>query len=84
METYMRGEVPERDFEVVESVEGVRCEGGFGRVVGGAEGAIEFLKERAAILEADAVVNIQCGKAPLVNNCWAAAKCEGIAVRWTE
>jgi uncharacterized protein YbjQ (UPF0145 family) len=67
---------------MVDQVEAVRCKGTVGRVAGTAESAMEFLRQEAALLEADAVLNVQCQKVPFVNNCWAAAKCEGMAVKW--
>ena len=42
--------------------------------------AIENLKEKAVALNADAVVNVRCGPAWLLNNCLYDDKCSGDAV----
>lgn len=47
--------------------------------------AIEGVKLRAALLDADAVVNVVCQRnsgTDLVNNCWASIVCVGDAVRY--
>jgi hypothetical protein len=33
-------------------------------------------------MQADAVIEVRCGAAPLLNNCWAAQKCTGQAVKY--
>ncbi|MCC5851940.1 MAG: heavy metal-binding domain-containing protein, partial [Alkalimonas sp.] len=61
-----------------------RCSGApyGGRVWGDAEKAINTLKAKAAVLDANAIINTKCSAAPLVNNCWAAKVCSGTAVKW--
>jgi hypothetical protein len=82
MSVYKAGEDPAGRYRVLESISADDCSGdpAGGRVWGNAEQAIETLKEKAAALNADAVVNVRCGAAPLLNNCWAAQKCSGDAV----
>jgi hypothetical protein len=43
---------------------------------------VAVMKKKAVVLGADAVVEVHCGAAPMVNNCWAAQKCTGQAVRF--
>jgi hypothetical protein len=59
------------------------CSGapGGGRVWGDAEKAIETLKEKAVVAGADALIDVSCSAAPMVNNCWSAQKCTGQAVK---
>lgn len=47
--------------------------------------AIQGIKLRAALLDADAVINTYCQRnsgADWVNNCWASIVCAGDAIRW--
>ena len=76
------GENPPGQYRTVASITAADCSGApaGGRVWGNAEKAAATLKEKAAALNADAVVNVRCEAAPLVNNCWAAQKCSGDAV----
>src|SRR5689334_22943722 len=46
-----------------------------GRVWGDAGRAIDSLKQKAAAMNADAVVGVNCSNVPLLNGCWAAKKC---------
>lgn len=80
---YKSGEAPHRDFQVVGAVTAADCSGApaGGRVWGNAEKAIDTLKRKAVVMGADAVVNVSCGAAPMLNNCWAAQKCSGDAVK---
>ena len=82
MSVYKPGENPPSRYRVLESISAADCSGApaGGRVWGNAEQAIETLKGKAAALNADAVVNVRCSSAPLLNNCWAAQKCSGDAV----
>ena len=79
---YKSGEKPQKEYRVLEDISAADCSGapGGGRVWGNAEKAIETLTLKAATLNADAVVNVSCGAAPFINNCWAAQKCGGQAV----
>jgi hypothetical protein len=82
MTVYGPGQTPDKPYRVLEPISAADCAGapGGGRVWGDAEKAVETLKEKAAALNADAVVNVRCGSAPLLNNCWAAQKCSGDAI----
>jgi uncharacterized protein YbjQ (UPF0145 family) len=49
--------------------------------------ALEGIKLRAALLDADAAVNVVCQRhsgADWVNNCWASIVCVGDAVRYVQ
>lgn len=49
--------------------------------------AIEGVRLKAALLEADAVVNVVCQRnsgTDWVNNCWSSIVCVGDAVRYTQ
>ena len=82
MAVYSPGQEPGKPYRVLEPISAADCAGApaGGRVWGDAERAVETLKEKAAALNADAVVNVRCGAAPLLNNCWAAQKCSGDAI----
>ncbi|MDX1538722.1 hypothetical protein [Arsukibacterium sp.] len=73
-----------KPYTVLKEISAADCSGApyGGRVWGDAEKAIEALKAKAVVLDADAVINTKCSAAPLVNNCWAAKVCSGIAVKW--
>lgn len=80
---YKQGELASDKYQVIESLSAADCSGApaGGRVWGNAEQAIESLKRKAAAAGADAVVNASCTAAPFLNNCWAAQKCSGDAVK---
>ena len=86
MEVFKEGEQPSKKYTKLSELSGADCSGapGGGRVWGVNERAIKILKAKAAAQNADAVINISCGTAPFVNNCWAAKKCDGIAVKWIQ
>ena len=79
---YKPGEAPAMQYKVVSEISGADCSGApaGGRVWGNSEKAIHTLKTKAAALNADAIINVTCSAALLVNNCWAAQKCTGTAV----
>lgn len=79
---YKPGEAPAMPYKVVSEISGADCSGApaGGRVWGNSEKAIHTLKTKAAALNADAIINVTCSAAPLVNNCWVAQKCTGTAV----
>jgi hypothetical protein len=81
---YRPGDAPNRAFTPVAQVSAADCSGApaGGRVWGNAEKAIETLKKKAVAMQADAVIEVRCGAAPLLNNCWAAQKCTGQAVKY--
>ena len=84
IEVYKEGETPTKKYTTISEMSAADCSGapGGGRVWGDAEKAIQTLKMKAASKNADAIVNTNCGSVPFVNNCWAAKKCDGVAVKW--
>lgn len=83
MKVFKIGTTPEREFKVISAVEAADCSGlGGSRLYGDEGNAIDILKMKAAAIGGDAVVDVSCGSAPFVNNCWAAKKCDGKAVSW--
>lgn len=83
MKVYKVGTMPDKDFKIVGEVSAADCSGPGGSRLYGDEGkAIDILKMKAAALNSDAVINVECGSGPFVNNCWAAKICTGKAVIW--
>jgi hypothetical protein len=83
IKVYKKGESPNKEYTVIDSVSGADCSGPGGTRLYGQEGkAIDVLLKKSASLNADALVNVSCGSAPFVNNCWAAKKCSGEAVKF--
>ena len=80
---YRAGELPPHRYQTIETLSAADCSSApaGGRVWGNAEQAIEALKRKAAAIDADAVVNVRCSSVPLLNNCWAAQKCSGDAIK---
>ena len=80
---YRVGELPPQEYRTIESLSAADCSSApaGGRVWGDAEQAINALKRKAAAIDADAVVNVSCSAVPLLNNCWAAQKCSGDAIK---
>jgi hypothetical protein len=80
---YKVGELPPEKYQAVQTLSSADCSGApaGGRVWGNAEQAIDTLKRKAVEIDADAVVNVSCSSAPMLNNCWAAQKCSGEAVK---
>ncbi len=78
------GENPTKEYTVLEGLSAADCSGapGGGRVWGNSERAIETLRRKAAAVNADAVVDVSCSPVPLLNNCFAAQRCSGEAVRF--
>ena len=74
----------DKPYTVLQDISAADCSGApyGGRVWGDAEKAIDTLKAKAAVLDADAIIKTKCSAAPLVNNCWAAKVCSGTAVKW--
>jgi hypothetical protein len=77
------GDVTPGRYQILDTISATDCSGApaAGRVWGNAEKAIETLKQKAAQIGADAVVNVSCSSEPLVHNCWSAQKCSGEAIR---
>ena len=84
IKVYKKGEVPSEKYTKLNEISAADCSGApaGGRVWGNAENAVKTLKMKAVAQNADAVINTDCGSIPFVNNCWAAQKCDGIAVKW--
>jgi len=80
---YKTGEQSAKQYQILGPVSAADCSGApaGGRLWGNAEQAIDTLKRKAAALDADAVVNTRCDSVPFLNNCWAAQKCSGDAVK---
>ena len=80
---YKPGDATPAKYQILDTISAADCSGApaGGRVWGNAEKAIDTLKQKAVALGADAVVNVSCSAAPLVNNCWSAQKCSGEAIR---
>lgn len=78
------GEKPEKDYSILGEISAADCSGApaGGRVFGNSGRATDSLKLKAAAMNADAVINVRCGAIPFLNNCWAAMKCDGEAVRF--
>jgi hypothetical protein len=55
-----------------------------GRVTGNVDRAMDTLKRKAVAINADSIIDVSCGAAPMLNNCWAAQKCTGRAVSFSE
>lgn len=79
---HKKGEAIEQEYTVIKRISAANCSGApyGGRVWGDAEKAIDTLKRKAIAIGADAVLEVSCSTAPLVNNCWAAKACSGTAV----
>lgn len=83
IKVYKKGESPGKDYTVISEVVSADCSGpGDTRLYGKEGKAIDVLLKKSAALDADAVVNVSCGAAPYVNNCWVAKKCSGDAVKF--
>jgi hypothetical protein len=83
IEVFKTGSKPNSEFIVVGPISAADCSGPGGSRLYGDEGkAMDILLAKAAALGADAITNVSCGAAPLVNNCWAAKKCDGNAVKF--
>lgn len=83
MKVFKTGTRPDRKFNVVTTVEAADCSGPGGTRLYGDDGlAIDALKMKAVAAGADAVSDVSCSSVPLMNNCWAAKKCQGDAIKW--
>ncbi len=86
IQVFKEGHSPTKKYTQLSEISAADCSGApaGGRVWGDAEIAIQTLKIKAASKNADAVINTDCGSVPFVNNCWAAQKCDGIAIKWVK
>jgi hypothetical protein len=83
---YPLGQQPTKPYRVLASISAVDCSGSpmGGRVTGNVNRAMDTLKRKAVAINADSIIDVSCGAAPMVNNCWAAQKCTGQAVSFSE
>ena len=86
LQVFKVGETPTKKYVTLKELSAIDCSAApaGGRVWGDDNKALAGLKAKAAVLDADAIVNASCGAAPLMNNCWVAQKCDGVAVKWIE
>lgn len=79
---YKKGEFTDQEYTEIKIIKAADCSGApaGGRIWGNAEKAIDTLKRKAVSIGADAVIEVSCTTAPMVNNCWAAKACSGTAV----
>jgi len=75
-----------RSHEILDTAKGLSCHrNAYQTQLLTEDEAIQGVKLRAALLNADAVINTYCQRnsgADWVNNCWASIVCAGDAVRW--
>lgn len=80
---YRAGSQHIENYTLFEEIKAADCTGpGGSRLYGQEELAIDYLKRKAVALNADAVIDVECGSGAFVNNCWAARICAGKAVIW--
>lgn len=83
----VRGPVPQ-PHTIVRSVKGLACHrNAYQEQLLTEEEAIEGVKLKAALLDADAVANLACQRnsgTDWANNCWASIVCVGDAIRYTQ
>jgi hypothetical protein len=83
---YPLGQLPTKPYHVLATISAADCSGSpmGGRVTGNVDRAMDTLKRKAVAIEADSIIDVSCGAAPMVNNCWAAQKCTGHAISFSE
>jgi hypothetical protein len=83
---YPPGQLPARPYKELAALTAADCSGAplGGRVWGNVDRALETLKRKAAAINADSIIDVSCGAAPLLNNCWSAQKCTGRAVSFSD
>ncbi len=75
------GNDPIYEYTTLSDISSADCSGpGITRLYGDEGKAIDILLAKAASINANAIIKVSCGIAPLVNNCWAAKKCNGLAI----
>jgi len=86
IEVFKKGNVPTKKYHKLREMSAADCSGapGGGRVWGNSEQAIKNLKMKAVLQNANAIINTVCSPVPLLNNCWAAMKCDGLAIKWID
>ena len=83
---YPLGQLPTKPYNVLATLSAADCSGSpmGGRVTGNVDRAMDTLKRKAVAINADSIIDVSCGTAPMVNDCWAAQKCTGSAISFSE
>lgn len=83
---YPLGQLPTESYTVLATISSADCSGAplGGRVYGNVDHAMDTLKRKAAAIKADSIIDVSCGAAPMINGCWAAQKCSGRAISFSE
>jgi hypothetical protein len=83
---YPLGQLPTKPYNVLAAISAADCSGSpmGGRVTGNVDRAMDTLKRKAVAINADSIIDVSCGAAPMVNNCWSAQKCTGRAISFSE
>ena len=83
---YPHAQLPIKPYNVLATISAADCSGSpmGGRVTGNVDRAMDTLKRKAVAINADSIIDVSCGAAPMVNNCWAAQKCTGRAISFSE
>jgi hypothetical protein len=83
---YPLGQTVTKPYSVLADLSAADCSGSpmGGRVTGNVDRAMDTLKRKAVAINADSIIDVSCGSAPMVNNCWAAQKCTGRAISFAE
>lgn len=82
---YPLGQASNQPYTVLGALSAADCSGSpmGGRVTGKADRALDTLKRKAVAMNADAIIEVSCGTAPMLNNCWAAQRCTGQAISFS-
>jgi hypothetical protein len=83
---YPLGQTVTKPYTVLADISAADCSGSpmGGRVTGNVDLAMDTFKRKAVAINADSIIDVSCGTAPMVNNCWAAQKCTGRAISFVE
>jgi len=83
---YPLGQLPTKPYSVLVTISAADCSASpvGGRVTGNVDRAMDTLKRKAVAIKADSIIDVSCEAAPMVNNCWAAQKCTGRAISFSE
>ena len=81
LKVYMSKETVNRAYKKLDIIEAVDCSSIKG-VSGHDSTALFNLKKKAVYIKADAIIDVSCRTAPLVNDCWAPKSCTGVAIQW--
>lgn len=83
---YPPGQPPTRPYKELAALTAADCSGAplGGRLWGNVDRALDTLKRKAAAINADSIIDVSCGAAPLLNNCRSAQKCTGRAISFSD